>query len=195
MFNVILTTTRLSFMALASLLMLNASPDKLNLGDLTVANEQLPGGCKLAASPTLRLDDTRVIDGLWGGLPIRSNPWIGSDRAVLAQIRTHMYGPGRLPDAPPDRRTAAAYDGQLVDNVSEGYAAFYRDSGPEGIAVYALTFTSNEPLRDPSTNPQTSKDRLVSWITLGQTHILVVGDNGRCSDVIHANVQSLARKS
>jgi hypothetical protein len=192
-------TARLLYTAFASLVMLNTSPDAIKLQDLTVANEQLPKGCALAASPTVRLSEKRVLGGLWAGLPIDSNPWIGTDRNVLARIREHMYGPPRLPDAPPNAKAAAAYARHLVDNVSAGYAAFYQDVGPDGIAIYALTFTSDEPLRDPSTappkNPPTSDTRLVSWITLDKTVVLVVGDRGHCADVIQTKVQSLARKN
>jgi hypothetical protein len=171
--------------AFAALTTLSAASDALKLQDLTVANTKLPNGCALATAPR--------------GLATQSNPWLGTNRNVLAQIREHMYGPLPLgPDGPPlNRRSANAFVRHSVDDVSEGYAAFYQGTGDEGVAVYALTFADTDSLNDPSVTPapypKANKDRVVSWLTLGQTRILIVGNPGQCADVIQANVRSLMK--
>ncbi len=171
--------------ALAALTTLNAGSDALKLQDLTAANTKLPSGCALAAAPR--------------GLATPSNPWIGTSPDVLAQIREHMYGPLRpVPDGPPlNRREANAFVRHSVDHVSEGYAAFYQGSGEEGLAVYALTFADSDSLNDPSVTPSATqpanKNRMVSWMTLAHTRVLIVGDAGQCADVIQAHVRSLMK--
>jgi hypothetical protein len=156
-----------------------AAPAQLKLQDLTLAKEHLPGGCSLADSPSLKLDQ---------------NPWVGNDPRVLAQIRTRMYGLSTVaPDGPPlNRQETSRFSLSMAEGLDEGYAAFYQDAGPEGIAVYALRFRTGERPVDHST-PRGPKDRTVSWSTVGQTVVLVVGDTGRCAEAIQANVTSLAK--
>src|SRR5437762_10828855 len=64
-----------------------APPREIRLADLTVTNERLPAGCALAAAPSERLEGNRVRSGLWTGLNIGTNPWIGTEAPILAAIR------------------------------------------------------------------------------------------------------------
>jgi hypothetical protein len=63
------------------------------LADLTVPADRLPTGCGLSPSPWIRSSDNRVRSGLWAGLPISSNPWTGTDRAIVASIVERVIDP------------------------------------------------------------------------------------------------------
>jgi hypothetical protein len=95
------------------------------MSDLTVPPERLPAGCALPQAPVMRLGDNKMQSGLWAGLPITSNPWVGSDRAIVAAIIESMDRPTLVPDAPLTPRDAARFRLQLADGVDEAYAAVY----------------------------------------------------------------------
>ena len=54
-------------------------------------------GCAATPSDTVGLDGKRVQSGLWAGLRIDKNPWIGNDQQVVAAIREQMDGPVLAP--------------------------------------------------------------------------------------------------
>jgi len=94
--------------------------------ELTVPAQRLPADCALPDAPVIRIGDNKMQSGLWAGLPITSNPWIGSDRAIVAAIVERMDRPTLVPDAPLTPRDAARFRLQLADGVDEAYAAVYR---------------------------------------------------------------------
>jgi hypothetical protein len=114
------------FVSASSVVFQSGVPESLRLEALNNVTRQLPPECALIPSPSVRLDGSSVLSGLWGNLPIATNPWTGVERSALAQIRTHMYGLPRSPDGPPlDRREASRYVREQADGIQEGYAAFY----------------------------------------------------------------------
>jgi hypothetical protein len=74
------------------------------LSDLTAPQERLPAGCALAAG--------RSID-----LRVEANPWIGTDRSVVASIRERVDGPLSTACGSPARR--AATKGYETDGFSK----------------------------------------------------------------------------
>src|SRR5712691_1805294 len=95
-----------------------ASPPIVTMRDLTLPEERLPVGCALSPAPSVHLDGSRVRFGLWAGFP--TNPWIGTDRRLMASIRELVDGPAAAPDGPPlDARELSRYLGQLADGVEE----------------------------------------------------------------------------
>jgi hypothetical protein len=101
------------------------------LADLTVPADRLPTGCGLSPSPSMRTGDNTMRAGSWAGLPISSNPWIGTDRAIVASIVERAVDPPRIPDGPPPTpRESARFRLRLADDVEEAYAAVYTDDGP-----------------------------------------------------------------
>ncbi len=183
------------FVSASSMVLQSGVPGSLRLETLSNVTPQLPTECALVSSPSVRLDGSSVLRGLWGNLPIATNPWTGVEPSILAQIRMHMYGLPRAPDGPPlDRREASRYFLQQADGIQEGYAAFYKDSGAEGVAVYALTYADGQPATVPPSTGQSSGDRAVSWARIGRTVVLAVGSRGACSQGLETYIQSLAPK-
>jgi hypothetical protein len=114
----------------------------LDLSRLTVPAERLAAGCAFAPLAH-QVPDGRVQ--VFSSFPVRvpTNPWRGTDRPILADIRQrHTGGVMDMPDGPPpSTQEARRMFVHLADGVSEGYAAFYRAADePNVVAVYALRF-------------------------------------------------------
>lgn len=139
---------------------------RVEMSALTVPAERLPAGCTPPESPVMRGGDDKMQSGLWGGLPITSNPWTGYDRAIVAAIVERMDRPILVPDAPLTRRDAARFRLQLADGVDEAYAAVYRQPAPPLVIVYAQRLTG-------ATVPV----------------VVVSGDAGECAQAIRAHLR------
>jgi hypothetical protein len=158
------------------------------MNQLSVPAGQLPTGCALAPS-SVPLGDGRVVVSAVS-LPIPTNPWTGTDRALIAAIRGRMWQPPMSPDGPPlGVREARQYWSRLADGIESGYAAFYDSSaGHDSVGVYAVRFDNEEAIP-----PRRSGDR---HIRIGRTVALVLGGGGagECHAAIEAYLQSLANE-
>lgn len=169
----------------------SAQPAARALEALAVPPGTLAAGCVLIDAPSERTGQGQVRSGLWADLPIRSNPWLGDDPRVLTEIRTRMFGPDMVKDAPADRRSATHMQRTLVEGMS-GYAAFYRQ-GDARVAVYALRPDSQHRWTRPQ--PPLSEpvgDRAVARISIGAAAALVVGDSGPCFESVEQHLRDLA---
>ena len=158
-----------------------APPRTITLRDLTVPAERLPVGCALSPAPSLRLDGNRVRSGLWAGFP--ANPWVGTDRRLMASIRELIDGPAAVPDGPPlDAKELSRYLGQLADGLEEAYAAVYMQADANLITVRAVKFVPGEkPLARARSGT----------IRIGSIVALVTGE-GECFQAVGAYLGSLA---
>jgi hypothetical protein len=166
------------------------------LRELTVPQQRLPAGCAVSRSDTVRLDGNQVQGGLWAGLPIDTNPWIGTDRHVIATIRERMDGPVLTPDGPPlTARQLSQYRLQLADGVEEAYAAVYRQSDPaqELIAVYGLKLSRAEGALERSSPSRASENPRVIRLAIGPVLVVLHGDGGQCFQAVGAHLKSLAQ--
>src|SRR2546430_1669872 len=120
-------------------------PREFGLADLTVPMDRLPAGCALAASPSERLEGNRVRSGLWTGLNIGTNPWIGTEAPILAAIRERL-APTEVPDGPPlTPAQARRYFLQLADGIEQAYVAIYREQEVSDLTtVYGLQFPTTD---------------------------------------------------
>lgn len=110
------------------------------LQQLTVPASQLPQGCALSAAPGVTRDGDTVRGGLWAGLPITTNPWIGSDRVIVAAIRERIEPPSPLADGPPlSSAERARFRLRLAEGVEAAYAAVYVDAANRLLVVYGMT--------------------------------------------------------
>jgi hypothetical protein len=155
---------------------------------LTTPEATLPAGCVLTPSSSER-QGARMVSGLWDGLPVRSNPWTGESPRVLGPIRSRMFGPPRMPDAPPDARLAAKLERDLVEGLS-GYAAFYRQ-GDARVSVYALRGAGlpawpPAPAADPA-------GRAMARLGSGELRVLAVGDAGPCFAAVERHLRAAGR--
>ena len=158
------------------------------LDALTVPEATLPAGCSITPSPSER-HGTQVVSGFWDGLPVRTNPWTGETPRVLSVIRGRLFGPVRMPDAPPDARLAAKLERDLVAGLS-GYAAFYRQ-GDARVSVYALR-GPELPQWPPSSPAERgdSAERAVARIKRGDVAVLAVGDAGPCFAAVERHLRA-----
>jgi hypothetical protein len=168
----------------------------VTLQELSVPHERLPAGCAVSPSDTVRVDGNRVQSGLWAGLPIDTNPWIGTDRHVIATIRERMDGPVLTADGPPPTaRQLSQYRLQLADGVEEAYAAVYgqAEPGQQPIAVYGLRFSGAEGAVDRASLRRASENPRVIRLAIGPVFVVLHGDGGQCFQAVGAYMKSLAQ--
>ena len=167
------------------------------LSALTVPSEALPGGCALQ-QPAPRPESGSSPEGTlvrseeWPSFP--TNPWLGSDRKLVAEVRKAIDGTPRLPDGPPlGSRDAAAFLLKLADNVVEAYRAAYVSTGGSQVAVWAVRFNDDtlatpEPLWGTMNPPRGFRDRVVR----GATVVLVTAPSSNaCARAVDAHIRSL----
>ncbi len=167
------------------------------LNALTVPSEALPSGCALQ-QPGPRPESGSSAEGTvvrseeWPSFP--TNPWLGTDRKLVAEVRKAIDPTPRLPDGPPlGSRDAAAFLLKLADNVVEAYRANYVAAGGSQVAVWAVRFNDDtlakpEPLWGTMNPPRGFRDRLVR----GATVVLVAAPSSNaCARAVDAHIRSL----
>ena len=167
-----------------------APPREIRLADLTVTNERLPAGCALAAAPSERLEGNRVRSGLWTGLNIGTNPWIGTEAPILAAIRERL-APTEVPDGPPlTPAQARRYFLQLADGIDEAYVAIYREHDlSELTTVYGLQFPTAEAALAFARNARAASKAVVN----GRIAAFSAGPGSDCFQAIREYVNGLSR--
>jgi hypothetical protein len=126
--------------------------------------------------------------------PFPTNPWSGTDRTLVAEVRKAIHGTPRLPDGPPlARAAAAAFLLKLADNVVEAYRAAYVSADGSQVAVWAVSFNDDTlatPERLPGTMhpPRGFRSRLVR----GATVVLVTAPSSHeCARAVDGYIRSL----
>jgi len=162
-------------LALASALVIQQPFSLSNLTDRAV--------CTLTPSPQVQLDGNRIRSGLWGNLRISSNPWTGTDRAVLIDLYERLFNAIAVPDAPIfSRQELASFRNHLADDVERGYAAFY-DTDDTQVVVYALTMrTIPSAVR--------SNGGVIPF-TINNTFGMIAGGSGACRDAIVRHIKDV----
>lgn len=125
------------------------------------------------------------------GLPISSNPWTGTDRAIVAAIQERVIDPPPIPDGPPTTKSELArFRLRLADGVEAAYAAIYTDGSPHLITVYAVRYAdaSQLPSQRRSGRGRPANLRLTS----DRTVLVVSGEDGACLKAVGARVKELA---
>jgi hypothetical protein len=159
------------------------------LDALTVPASARPAGCVPVPSYSEPVGQGRVRTGLWGPVPIDTNPWSGTKWRVLSAIRSTMFGPPRFPDAVPDARLNAKLGRDVVDGLT-GYAAAYRD-GETRLFVYALRSAGPLPwtAASPAERDGSTGQRIVR-LGRGPTKVLAVGDPGACFAAVEQHLRA-----
>ena len=169
-------------------------PRTITLQDLTVPADRLPTGCALAPAPSKRVAPNTFVGGLWAGLPVTTNPWIGKDPHVMASISSRIEPPPLLPDAPsPNRRVASTYFLHLADGLEEAYAAVYAQDDDDLVTVYASrSAVAKQGSVDRPSARHAPTNRLANRIQIGSIVAMVSGSGGACFDSIETHVKSFA---
>jgi len=166
----------------------------VTLADLTVPEDRLPPACALSPSPSQSLGGNVVQAGLWAGLPIKVNPWMGADTQLIVTIRERIDGPAPQPDGPPPSLgQLARFRLHLADDVEEAYAAIYAASGPPLVVVYAVRFAGDADAATPSGDAIATKPGRLR-LTLGNVVVVVSGHDGPCFDAVATHVRALGER-
>ena len=171
--------------------MLSQAPAReIGLAEITVPNDRLPAGCGLAAAPSERLERNRVRSGLWTGLNIRTNPWIGIDVPILAAIHERL-APTEAPDGPPLTPVQARrYFLRLADGIDQAYVAIYREQDVSDLTtVYGLQFPTTEAALAFARNVRAASNAVVN----GRIAAFSAGHDSDCFQAIREYVSRLSR--
>jgi hypothetical protein len=157
------------------------------LDALTVPTANLPDGCRLRSfdQPTGTETD--------GSAPARSarigrfptNPWLGTDRRFVIDVRTMIDGVPRWPDAPPpDAAQLRALEGQWVRHVLDAYHAEYLSASGGSAFVSAIRF--DDPALAAGTRRQSGR------FVIGATVAVVSGKaDDPCRQALERHVRAL----
>ena len=165
----------------------------VTLDQLTVPIERLPAGCALSPAASERAGD-QVRAGLWAGLPISTNPWVGTDTRLIALI-SERIAPSRMPDGPPlTMRESTRVRANLANGVEEAYAAIYVESSLTPlVVVHGLGFASTDDAGDFLRNARASNRSTRVAVATGRIVATVSGDGGQCFQAVEAHLESIAK--
>jgi hypothetical protein len=131
--------------------------------------------------------------GLWAGLPIPSNPWVGSDRTIVASIRERLGEVPPEPDGPPLLGAqAAASRLKMADGIREAYVAIYQHRESGGLTVvYGLDF---EQAGDAPALWQAIAPRHPETIGTTAAHVVAVvsGQRDECAEAVAAHLRTIS---
>lgn len=160
-------------------------PPEVALAELATA-KGLPPDCTLVNSAPqpftigLTIPDIRVP----------SNPWTGSDRAIVAAVRETVYGAPKLSDAPlMTTPTLRQFLLRLADGVDEAYVAAYEQKGLGRTFVYGLRFAASTQV--PSLPAATAKPWIRAQVGAGRLIAAVHGKSGECADALASHMKTL----
>ena len=160
-------------------------PAIVTLADLT-STAGLPPGCTLIQS---RLEPLTI--GLTvPNIRVPSNPWIGSERSLVAAVREAIYGAPRVPDTPlMTTSTLREFFLHLADGVEEAYVSVYERSGFNRVFIYGLRFAVGSKLPPRPIGPATPP--ILTWIESDRIVAVVQGDADKCSQALASHVKAL----
>jgi hypothetical protein len=186
----------------------SAPATAVTMQGLTVPQERLPDGCSLKVIEPRRQEvvstsatgvrTIRVVSATAslqpGGMSqVTQNPWTGTDRRILAELRQRVdgHGPVRTPDGPPlTRGETSAMLLQFADGVAEGYAATYAQSEGRDLGVWAVRFaTAPDPVRGHDPIDPANSARVFD---IGLIRAMLLGD-GPCAIAIERHLKSLGK--
>lgn len=178
--------------AMSAAVCVGAAAQATSLEDLPVPSNLLTADCVIPSTPAVRVEPDRVRTGLWAGLPIDRNPWIGSDRAVTATIRERIDPPARMPDGPPlSPSELVRYRLRLADGVERSYAAVYATTDDELVTVYALEFPTKQDADRFRADLRLSPP--ADAFTLSRMVVVVSGPRNACRTAVAEHMAALRR--
>ena len=169
-----------------------------SLTQLTAPVSSLPPGCALrppapGSRVAVRGEIVRVNGASWSPLP--TNPWVGTDREIVAAVRKTIDAtPRMVPDGPPlDTSAAAEFELKWADNVLEAYYAGYATGDGSDVDVRAVTFDSVTVVRpEPLSGALNPAPRVRRRFVRGATVVLVSADTvNECLEAVLAHVESV----
>jgi len=157
-----------------------SSQSARTLEALTVPVTALPAGCALTKPVTT----AGPIDVAGAGMvgtnarpwsPRLPNPWVGTDRAIVADVRQAIDpAPRGAPDGPVGPGSDVAFGSKWADDVVEAYHAAYTSAAPSDVEVFAVTFNDAKlATAEPLAEMRRPLSRLADRIVRGPTVIRV----------------------
>jgi hypothetical protein len=172
-----------------------------SLNALTVPHEVLPSRCALSqpvpgSVRSAHAEGARTVVSSVGSAAFPTNPWSGTDRKLVTEVRKAMDGTPRLPDGPPlEPADAEAFLLKLADDVVEAYRAVYVSADGAEVGVWAVRFNDDalaKPEPPPGMiNPPTRRG-FRNRVVQGATVVLVTAPSpNECVRAIDGYIRSL----
>jgi hypothetical protein len=183
----------------------SAPPRSVTLQDLTVPKDRLPDGCGLkvvepgwqsvSVTPAQNSQGVHAIGPITPWMQpqgVTVNPWTGTNRPILVELRRSIDGPHEFPvlDAPPlTPGEASSMWAQFANGVQEGYAATYAQTGGRDLGVWAVKFAQT-PERHLDFPGDKHSSPATTVLTMGLIRAALFGDGGACSLAIETYLKS-----
>jgi hypothetical protein len=183
-------------------------PRSVTMQDLTIPTDRLPDGCHLkviepgrqagSVSPAQSSQGFHAIDPITPWMQpqgVTVNPWTGTNRRILTELRRSIDGYDELPvlDAPPlTPSEASSMFAQSANGVEEGYAVTYAQTGGRDLGVWAVKFVQAPEMHlDFPGDTHNTKNSVV--VTIGSIRARLFVDGGACSIAIETYLKSLGK--
>jgi hypothetical protein len=166
---------------------------------LTMPNRALPSDCALkqpAAKPAPGPRAQGTVNRSVEWSPFPTNPWSGTDRKLVAEVRRVIDGTPRLPDGPPlEPRDTAVFLLKWADDIVDAHRAVYASSDGSEVGVWAVRFNHGnlaKPEPPPGTIHPPRSRGFRSRLVLGATVVLVTAPaSDECVRAIEGYIRSL----
>jgi hypothetical protein len=144
--------------------------------------------------PNSRDEGARTIVTSIEFSPFPTNPWVGADRKLVAEVRRAVDGTPRVPNGPPPA-DAAVFHLKLADNVLEAYRAIYSSANDGEVVVWALRFNDEavaQPQPPPGAiNPARPRGYSSRWVHGATVVLVTAASSSECSQAIESHIRSL----
>jgi hypothetical protein len=173
---------------------------KFALATLNVPDSNLPDDCRLRPvvppTQTVGRGGTVTVVGMWGSYyPFPSNPWLGSERRLLIELRKGIDGGPPVPDGPPlSNSEMKGWESRWVEHVVEGYRALYDSETNLAADVLAIRFDDAGLATPASSGSFTRASRANDRFVLGDLAVRVVGNaKSACFQAVESYIRALKR--
>jgi hypothetical protein len=170
-----------------------------SLSALTSPPETLPSGCAVSLQRPTSVPNSRDEGARTGVTSVEftsfpTNPWIGADRKLVAEVRRAVDGTPPIPDGPPPV-DAAVFHLKLADNVLEAYRAVYSSADDGEVVVWAVRF-NDETLAEPQPpagmiNPARPRGFRSRWVQGATVVLVTAASSSECAQAIESYIRSL----
>jgi hypothetical protein len=161
---------------------------------LTVPERLLPPGCRLEPPVAVQAEATAAVQVATSSSIYPTNPWIGRERRMVANIARMVDRGSAQPDPPPlNPRQAAQFELRWADGITEAYRAAYLWRDVSVVEVVGVRFDDEKSARAVPSGAGPSGGGVTSRIVVGPkvARVSARGGSNGCFEAIRNHIESL----